>query len=45
MELRVSLAEWLSRIPEFELAGPAAVTWTGGNTRGPASLALRIRRA
>jgi len=45
MELRVSLGEWLARIPDFELAAPAAVTWTGGNTRGPASLPLRIRRA
>ena len=26
-----------------ELARPATVTWTGGNTRGPASLPLRIR--
>ena len=43
MELRVSLEEWLRRIPEFELAQPAAVTWTGGNTRGPALLPLRIR--
>jgi hypothetical protein len=42
MELRVSLEEWLARIPEFDLAGPATVTWTGGNTRGPASLPLRI---
>jgi cytochrome P450 len=45
MELRVSLEEWLSRIPEFELARPDAVRWTGGNTRGPASLLLRIRPA
>lgn len=43
MELRVSLQEWLGRIPEFELARPDAVRWTGGNTRGPASLPLRIR--
>jgi cytochrome P450 len=45
MELRVSLEAWLARIPEFELAGPTAVTWTGGNTRGPVTLPLRIRRA
>jgi hypothetical protein len=43
MELRVSLQEWLRRIPEFELACPDAVRWTGGNTRGPACLPLRIR--
>jgi cytochrome P450 len=45
MELRVSLEEWLARIPEFELARPTAVAWTGGNTRGPASLPLRIHSA
>jgi cytochrome P450 len=44
LELRVSLAEWLARIPDFELADPSAVTWTGGNTRGPSSLPLRILR-
>jgi cytochrome P450 len=41
MELRVALEEWLARIPEFELAdGP--VRWSGGNTRGPETLPLRI---
>jgi cytochrome P450 len=43
MELRVSLEEWLSRIPEFEL-GSDQVTWSAGNTRGPEQLPLRIVR-
>ncbi len=38
MELRVALEEWLSRIPEFRLADPAAVTWAGGQVRGPRTL-------
>jgi cytochrome P450 len=43
MELRVSLGAWLRRIPDFELAPSAEIVWTAGNTRGPASLPLRIR--
>ncbi|HVM52086.1 MAG TPA: cytochrome P450 [Acidimicrobiales bacterium] len=35
MELRVALEEWLKRVPTFTLADPAAVTWTGGQVRGP----------
>ncbi|HET9078200.1 MAG TPA: cytochrome P450 [Acidimicrobiales bacterium] len=42
MELRVALQEWVSRYPEFELADPAAVRWSGGQVRGPRSLPLRI---
>lgn len=38
MEMRVSIEEWLARIPEFRLADPAAVTWAGGQVRGPRSL-------
>jgi hypothetical protein len=38
MELTVALEEWLGRIPEFELADPAAVTWAGGQVRGPRSV-------
>jgi cytochrome P450 len=41
MELRVSLEEWLSRIPEFEL-DTDEVSWSAGNTRGPEALPLRI---
>ncbi len=35
MEMRVALEEWLAAIPEFEVADPAAVTWAGGQVRGP----------
>ncbi len=42
MELTVALQEWLARYPEFELADPSAVTWSGGQVRGPRSLPLRI---
>ncbi|WP_432989970.1 cytochrome P450 [Dactylosporangium sp. CA-233914] len=45
MELRVSLTEWLRRIPDFALAPGAVVEWTGGNTRGPKALPLVIHRA
>jgi cytochrome P450 len=42
MELRVALDEWLARYPDFELADPAAVTWSGGQVRGPRTLPVRI---
>ncbi|HEX6856613.1 MAG TPA: cytochrome P450 [Streptosporangiaceae bacterium] len=42
MELRVALAAWLERIPEFSLADPGAVTWSTGQIRGPRSLPVRI---
>lgn len=35
LELRVALQVWLERIPEFELVDPTAVTWAGGQVRGP----------
>lgn len=35
MELRVALEAWLARIPEFRLTDPTAVTWAGGQVRGP----------
>lgn len=38
MEMRVALEEWLARIPEFELAPGAEVTWAGGQVRGPRSI-------
>jgi cytochrome P450 len=42
MELRVALATWLERIPEFSLPDPDAVTWSAGQIRGPRLLPLRI---
>ncbi|WP_327583655.1 cytochrome P450 [Nonomuraea sp. NBC_00507] len=42
LELRVALEVWLERIPAFDLADPAAVTWAAGQVRGPRALPLRI---
>jgi cytochrome P450 len=42
LELRVAVEEWLARYPEFELADPAAVRWSGGQIRGPRELPVRI---
>jgi hypothetical protein len=41
MELRVAIEEWLDRIPTFTLADPGAVTWTGGQVRGPRTIPVR----
>ena len=35
MELRVALEEWIHRIPDFQLAPGAEITWAGGQVRGP----------
>lgn len=43
MELRVSIEEWLARIPEFEVVDPALVTWAGGQVRGPRTIPVRFR--
>jgi cytochrome P450 len=42
MELRVALEVWLGRHPDFELSDPAAVTWAGGQVRGPRSVPVRL---
>ncbi len=38
MEMRVSIEEWLARIPKYRLEDPDAVTWAGGQVRGPRSM-------
>ena len=38
MEMRVAIQEWLARIPDFRLEDPSAVTWAGGQVRGPRSM-------
>ena len=38
MEMNVALQEWLARIPNFRLEDPDAVTWAGGQVRGPRSM-------
>lgn len=40
MEMRVSIQEWLARIPDFRLADPESVTWAGGQVRGPRCMML-----
>lgn len=40
MEMRVSIEEWLKRIPEFRLEDPEAVTWAGGQVRGPRTMTV-----
>lgn len=42
MEMQVALQQFLARIPEFELADPDAVTWAGGQVRGPRILPIRF---
>jgi len=42
LELRVALQTWLDRIPEFELEDPSAVTWAGGQVRGPRQCQVRF---
>ena len=42
MEMDVALKTWFSRIPEFELSDPDAVTWAGGQVRGPRSIPVRF---
>lgn len=40
MEMITALRVWLERIPEFHLAEPDEVTWSGGQVRGPRYLPL-----
>jgi cytochrome P450 len=42
MELRTALECWLQRYPDFSLADPEAVSWSGGQIRGPRLLPVRV---
>lgn len=42
MELRVALEVWLERFPNFSLDDPDAVTWSGGQVRGPRTLPITV---
>ena len=42
MELRVALQVWVERFPTFSLADVDAVTWAGGQVRGPRSVPVKI---
>ncbi len=41
LEMDVAIGAWFDRIPEFELVDPSAVTWAGGQVRGPRKLPIR----
>ncbi len=40
MEMKVSIQEWLKRIPDYRLEAPDEVTWAGGQVRGPRKMAV-----
>ena len=42
LELRVALAQFLDRFPDFQLADPDAVEWSVGQIRGPRALPVRV---
>ncbi len=42
MEMDVALRVWFERIPDFELTDMDAVTWAGGQVRGPRHLPIRF---
>ena len=42
MEMDVALRTWFSRIPEFQLADPDAVTWATGQIRGARSVPVKF---
>jgi cytochrome P450 len=42
IEMGAVLQVWFERMPEFELINPGAVTWAGGQVRGPRHLPIRF---
>ena len=45
MEMQVALRTWFERIGPFELEDPDAVTWAGGQVRGPRTVPVRFAAA
>ena len=45
MEMQVALRTWFDRIGPFELTDPDAVTWAGGQVRGPRTVPVRFEAA
>ena len=45
MELQVALRTWFDRIGAFELEDAEAVTWAGGQVRGPRKVPVRFEAA
>lgn len=44
MEMQVAIEEFLKMIPEFEIADADAVTWAGGQVRGPRNIPVTFPR-
>lgn len=44
LEMDVAVRTWFARIPEFEVSNANAVTWAGGQVRGPRKLPVRFDR-
>jgi len=42
MEMNVAITEFLAAVPEFEVEDADAVTWSGGQVRGPRHLPVRF---
>ncbi|ODU02816.1 MAG: hypothetical protein ABS81_16405 [Pseudonocardia sp. SCN 72-86] len=42
LELKIALEEWLRAMPHFRLTDPDGVEWSGGQTRGPECVAIRV---
>lgn len=42
MEMQVAVGEFLTMVPEFEIEDADAVTWAGGQVRGPRYLPVRF---
>ncbi|WP_419932131.1 cytochrome P450 [Candidatus Poriferisodalis sp.] len=45
MEMDIALRTWFERIPDFEVSEPHAVTWAGGQVRGPRYLPIQFPTA
>ena len=45
MEMQVALRTWFDRIGEFKLEDAGAVTWAGGQVRGPRKVPVRFEAA
>lgn len=41
MEIKVAIETFLEKVPFFELSDPGAVTWNGGQVRGPRYIPIR----
>jgi hypothetical protein len=42
LELRIAIEEWLRTMPAFRLTDPDGIEWSGGQTRGPERVDIRV---